>query len=190
VGLKSTIMGANWFRNTSTGKSVKEAYNRAVDIAEEEYGHQQGYSGEINCSSGYRDVTAEFKASKMSLQEFIDKKQDTLTKHQGAQAICIIEPKLNTNKNKSQVLNTATKGTTKWVLKYTVRTFGDIISRHNTKGDAIKAARAYTEKHVNQSEVIMEKLMEKGSDVVARVSYKRSSDERDGKWVFFGWASY
>jgi len=190
VGLKSTIMGANWFRNTSTGKSVKEAYNRAVDIAEEVHGHQEGYSGEINCSSGYRDVTAEFKASKMSLQEFIDKKQDTLTKHQGAQAICIIEPKLNTNKTKSQVLNTALKGTTKWVLKYTVRSFDNIISRHNTKGDAIKAARAYTEKHVNQSEVIMEKLMEKGSDIVAKVSYKRSSDERDGKWVFFGWASY
>ena len=113
-------MGANWFRTQSTGKDVRDAYNRAVQNAEDEYGHQEGYSGQINSSSGFRDVTKEFKASKKSINDFIDMQADRLTKHQGAQAICIEEPKGNENKVKSQVEHIVTPGTKKWVLKYVV----------------------------------------------------------------------
>ena len=65
-------MGSQAFTNYSRGKDVKDAYNRAVEAAEEEYGHQEGYSGEINSSAGFRDVTKEWKASKMSIDKFIE----------------------------------------------------------------------------------------------------------------------
>jgi len=38
-------MGANWFQTQSIGKNVQDAYNKAVERANDEYGHQDGYSG-------------------------------------------------------------------------------------------------------------------------------------------------
>ena len=35
----------------------------------------------------------------------------------------------------------------------------------------------------------LEKILEKGTAQVAKVIYKRSSDERDGEWLFFGYAA-
>jgi hypothetical protein len=35
----------------------------------------------------------------------------------------------------------------------------------------------------------MEKKLEKGNSQVARVTYKKSNNEKSGKWVFFGWAA-
>ncbi len=184
-------MGANWFRTQSTGKDVRDAYSRAVQNAEDEYGHQEGYSGQINSSSGFRDVTKEFKASKKSINDFIDMQADRLTKHQGAQAICIEEPKGNENKVKSQVEHIVTPGTKKWVLKYVVYNSEDyMIASCDTKGEAVAKARAYTEKNQCSTNICMEKTLEKGTRTVAKVTYKKSSTERDGKWIFFGWASY
>lgn len=183
-------MGSSWFTTRSSGKSVRDAYDRAVELAEEEYGHQEGYSGEINSSAGYRDVTKEFKASGKSLAKFMDDQMDKLTKHQGAQAICIEEPRENTNKIKSQVEHIVTPGTKKWLLKYVVYNSEDrMIASCDTKGDAVKKAREYTEKYQRSTNICMEKTLEKGNRTVARVTYKSSSVERDGRWVFFGWAS-
>lgn len=183
-------MGSSWFRNESRGKNVQDAYNRAVERAEEEYGHQQGYSGEINCSIGYKDVTKEWKASKKTLDQFIADKSDDLSKHQAAQAICIEEPIANKNVIKSQVEHIVTPGTKKWVLKYVVSGYDGDISSHDTKGSAVTAARAYTEKYLSSTVIKMEKRIEKSNAVVAKITYKRSSTERDGRWVFFGVASY
>ena len=183
-------MGSNWFRNESRGKSVQAAYNSAVERAEEEYGHQEGYSGEINSSAGYRDVTKEWKASKKTLNQFMAEQQDKLSKHQGAQAICIQEPVANKNTIKSQVEHIVTPGTKKWVLKYVVSGYDGEISSHDTKGSAVTAARAYTEKYLSSTVIQMEKRIEKANAVVAKITYKRSSTEKDGRWVFFGWASY
>jgi hypothetical protein len=37
----------------------------------------------------------------------------------------------------------------------------------------------------------MERRLEKDAHaLVAKVTYKKSSTERDGEWVFFGWAGY
>jgi hypothetical protein len=183
-------MGSQSFTTYSRGKNVKDAYNRAVERAEETYGHQEGYSGQINSSAGYRDVTKEWKASKLSMEAYMEKELDRLTKHQGAQAICIEEPKENTNKVKSQVEHIVTPGTKKWILKYEVEDReGSVISSAVSKGDAVKMARAYTEKHQRSTKVIMRKVLEKTNPVVANVSYKRSSQEKEGRWVFFGWAS-
>lgn len=183
-------MGSQVFKNYSKGKDVRDAYNRAVEYAEETYGHQEGYSGEINSSAGFRDVTKEFKASKLSIHAYMEQQLDKLTKHQGAQAICIEEPKGNSNKIKTQVEHLVTPGTKKWVLKYVVYNNDDyMIASCNTKGEAVKKAREYTEKNQRSTTICMEKTLEKGNRTVAKITYKRSSAEREGKWLFFGWAS-
>jgi hypothetical protein len=181
-------MGSQEFKTYGRGKSVEEAYNRAVEDAEDQYGHQEGYSGEINSTPGYTDVTAKFKASKKSLDEYINERLNVLTKHHGAEAICIEEPKVNTNKIKTQVEHVVTPGTKKWVLHYTVE--ADIhVGSFLTKGEAVKKGRAYTEKTGKPSRVKMEKRLEKVDATVAKITYKKSTNEKDGRWLFYGWAS-
>lgn len=182
-------MGAQSFETRSRGDSAAEAYRNAVSEAEHEYGHQQGYSGAINATPGFRDATSKFKSSGKNMNQFISERLERLTKFDGAECICIREPKGNTNKIKSQVEHIVTPGTKKWVLKYVVRTQEDVLSKHNTKGEAVKAARAYTEKNQESTNVVMEKVLETGKAIVATVSYKRASDEREGEYVFYGWAS-
>jgi len=183
-------MGANWFSNQSRGKSVQDAYNKAVDLANDEYGHQEGYSGQINSSAGCKDVTKEFKASGKSMSQFIDEAMDKLSKHQGAQAICLQEPVVNTNKNKSQVEHIVTPGTKKWVLTYIVYQGESRIVSALTKGDALKLARAYSEMNQCTTTIKMERRLEKDAHaIVAKVMYKPSTTEREGRWIFFGWAS-
>lgn len=184
-------MGANWFQTQSRGKNVQDAYNKAVDRANDEYGHQEGYSGEINSTAGCRDVTKEWKDSKKSIDQYMNDVMDKLTKHQGAQAICLQEPVENKNKTKSQVEHIVTPGTKKWVLTYVVYQGESRIASAVTKGDAVKRARDYSEKHQCTTAIKMERRLEKDSHaLVAKVTYKPSTTEREGRWVFFGWASY
>lgn len=182
-------MGSQSFQTHSRGKSAREAYDRAVDYANDEYGHQQGYSGQINSSGGFRDVTSKFKASGKSLNEYVNERLEVLTKFDGAEAICIEEPVGNNNKIKTQVEHIVEKGTKKWVLKYVVHTSNGRIGSYNTKGDAVKAARAHTEKNMSSTVVHMEKVLEKGKTEVARINYKKATNEKDGRWIFYGWAS-
>jgi len=183
-------MGSQSFRTSSRGKNVKDAYDRAVLEAEYEYGHQEGYSGHINSSAGYRDVTKEWKASRLSMEAYMEKELDRLTKHQGAQAICIDEPVANNNKIKTQVEHVVTPGTKKWVLTYIVYCGDSRIASALTKGDAVKRARDYSEKHQCSTTIKMERRLEKDAHaLVAKVTYKKSSTEKEGRWVFFGWAS-
>jgi hypothetical protein len=35
----------------------------------------------------------------------------------------------------------------------------------------------------------MEKVLDKGSNRVAIIKYKKATTERDGEWIFFGWAA-
>ena len=184
-------MGANWFTTQSKGKNVQDAYNKAVDRANDEYGHQEGYSGEINSSAGCRDITKEYKASGKGMREFMDQQIDRLSKHQGAQAICIQEPKSNDNKIKTQVEHVVTPGTKKWVLTYIVYCGDSRIASSLTKGDAVKRARDYSEKNQCTTTIKMERRLEKDAHaLVAKITYKKSSTEKDGEWVFFGWAGY
>jgi hypothetical protein len=183
-------MGASWFQTQSKGKNVQQAYNRAVDLANDEYGHQEGYSGQINSTAGCRDVTKEWKASGKSIAQYMDDSMDRLTKHQGAQAICLQEPIENKNKTKSQVEHIVTPGTKKWVLTYIVYCGDSRIASAITKGDAVKRARDYSEKHQCTTVIKMERCLNNASHaLVAKVKYKPSTTEREGRWVFFGWAS-
>ena len=183
-------MGAQSFTVRSRGKSAEEAYRRAVEDANDEYGHQQGYSGAINATPGFRDATKKYMSSGLPKYNFIEKRLDELTKHQGAECICIREPKLNTNKIKTQVDHIVTPGTKKWVLKYVVYDNDlQMVTSCDTKGEAVTKAREYTERHQSSTHICMEKVLEKGSKKVAKITYKKSSNEQEGEWEFYGWAS-
>jgi hypothetical protein len=183
-------MGACSFTNTGRGKTMSEAYSNLCEDAREEYGHQDGYNGTISTTSGFRDVTSDFKRSGKSLQNFIDDNIDRAEKWGSCLAICIEEPKGNTNKVKSQVKNIVTPGTKKWVLKYVVTdSSGRTIASKTTKGDAVKVAREHTEKTQARTYIDMVKVLEKGSTKVAEIEYKKSTTEKQGKFVFFGWAA-
>ena len=181
-------MGACSFVNRGNGKTMREAYQDLCESAIEYYGHQEGYNGTISTTSGYSDVTSRFKSSGKSLDDFISDRLDVISKWE-CEAICIEEPKFNTNKVKSQVKNIVTPGTKKWILKYVILDInGRTIDSKLTKGDAIKIARTHTEKTQIKTYIEMVKVLEKSSPKVAEVEYKKSSNERLGKYIFFGWA--
>lgn len=182
-------MGASFFKTKSRGKSLSDAYSNATEDAEQEYGHDP-YNGTISTTSGVVDKTREYKASGKSLSEYIDSWMDKGAKRD-CFAICLEEPKANTNKIKTQVDHVITPGTKKWVLKYCVydNWQSNPIGSFNTKGDAIKKAREYTEKTQRPTHIAMEKQLDKGTTTVAKITYKKSTSEKDGQWIFFGWAA-
>jgi hypothetical protein len=183
-------MGASWFQQTGYGKTLQDAYNSACEEAEVEYGHQEGYNGTISTTSGVRDITEEYKRSKLDLEQFVRSKVEVLGKRNCC-SICLQEPVGNKNKTKSQVEHIFTPGTKKWVLKYVVyNDYNDqLIGSFSTKGDAVKKARDITEKHQTSTYINMEKMLEKGNRTVAKITYKKAPTERDGEWVFFGYAA-
>lgn len=182
-------MGSQQFYVQSKGMSAKQAYEEAVEDANNMYGHQEGYSGQINATPGFTDVTFQYKNSKKSLQEYINSRLDIMTKHQYAECICVREPITNKNKIKTQVQNLSEAGTKKWVLKYVVETADKVIGYYNTKTEAVSKGRDYTERTQASTTVRMIKQLQNGNPIVSRITYKRASNEKEGSYVFYGWAS-
>ena len=184
-------MGACQFRVRSTGKTIQEAYYRACEVAVEEYGHQDGYNGTISTTHEFRDETEAYNKSKFDdVSAYIRNRFENMNKRD-CSAICVRKPIANKNKTKTQVEHVVTPGTKKWVLKYEVEEhYGDgkVLASCPQKGDAVKMARAYTEKTGNTTIVAMRKLL-LGPNLTAKITYKKATNERDGEWVFFGYAA-
>ena len=180
-------MGASWFEITAYGNSLREAYSNAVQDAEQESGHDS-YNGTISTTHTIDDLTAQYKRSKKSFNEYTRLQVDKLNKRDCA-GICILDPIVNKNKTKTQVEHVVTPGTKKWVLKYVVQRGDHVIGSWNTKGDAIKDARKYTENNQIPTSIVMKKYLEKGDNTVAKITYKKAPNERDGEWIFFGYAA-
>ena len=182
-------MGASWFQQVGYGKTLNDAYNSACEEAEVEYGHQEGYNGTISTTHSVKDITEEYKRSKLDLEPFVRSKVEVLNKRDCC-SICLQEPVGNKNKTQSKVDHIVTQGTKKWVLRYVVYNHEDyMIASCDTKGDAVKKARDYTEKRQSPTKVCMEKTLERGNSTVAKITYKKAPTERPGRWVFFGWAA-
>ena len=182
-------MGATQFKTRNTGRTAEEAYRRACEIAEDEYGHQEGYNGTISTTHGFRDETEAYKKSKFDdVYAYIRNRFDSMNKYD-CSAICVRQPITNKNKTKSQVEHIVTPGTKKWVLKYVVQRGDHVIGSWNTKGDAVKDARRYTEQNQVPTSIVIKKYLEKGDNLVAKITYKKSTTERDGEWIFFGYAA-
>ena len=186
-------MGATWFEVSGNGPSLRQAYDSLVELAEDEYGHQDGYNGTISTTHSVTDETQLYKKSKFtSVDAYISSRMSNMGKRD-CSAICLQEPKVNTNKTKSQVEHIVTPGTKKWILKYEVEEYygegNRIIASCPQKGDAVKMARAYTEKTGTTTAIIMRKVLVGPKPTVAKITYKKSNTERPGRWVFFGYAA-
>lgn len=186
-------MGACQFKGRYSGKTADEAYRKACEIAEDEYGHQEGYNGTISTTNGFRDETEAYGKSKFDdVSAYIRNRFETMNKRD-CSAICVLKPIGNKNKTKSQVEHVVTPGTKQWILKYEVEGYydndGNVIASCMTKGDAVKAARAYTEKNQITTKIVMRKVLNKVNPTVAKITYKKATNERDGEWVFFGYAA-
>ena len=192
-------MGACQFEVTSYGKTAEAAYTKACERAEDEYGHQDGYNGTISTTHSFRDETETYKKSKFfntsgglsdDVSAYIHNRFDSHSMNKrDCLAICVKQPIGNKNKTKSQVEHIVTPGTKKWVLKYVVQRGDHVIGAWNTKGDAVKDARKYTEKHQVPTSIVIKKYLEKGDNLVAKITYKKSPTERNGEWIFFGYAA-
>ena len=188
-------MGACQFKMRSTGRTAEEAYQSACDEAEQEYGHQDGYNGTISTTHSFRDETEAYNKSKLNdVSAYIYGRFDSHSMNKrDCSAICVVKPIDNKNKTKSQVEHVVTPGTKQWVLKYEVEGYydndGNVIASCMTKGDAVKAARAYTEKNQISTKIIMRKVLIKSNPIVAKITYKKATNERDGEWIFFGYAA-
>ena len=180
-------MGACQFENSGRGKSAKDVFTRLQDSAQREYG-DDSYNGTISTVPGFKDLTNEWKTSKKDLSRFIRERLDDARKYD-CFCICTHQPVVNNNKIKTQVEHIVTPGTKKWVLKYVVYDYDNQLGSYLTKGDAVKAARAHTEKTFKRTTISMEKKLEKGNAQVATITYKPSTTEKDGQWLFFGFAA-
>lgn len=187
-------MGATQFKTRYGGKTAEDAYKRACEEAEYEYGTQDGYNGTISTTNGFRDETELYKRSKFNdVHAYIRDRFDSHNMNKrDCSAICVVPPVVNKNKTKSQVEHIVTPGTKKWILKYEVEEYygdGRVIASCPQKGDAVKMARAYTEKTGNTTAVIMRKVLVGPKPTVAKITYKKATNERDGEWIFFGYAA-
>ena len=95
-------MGACSFTTSSYGKSMSDAYSNAVEDATSEYG-TDAYNGTISTTQGCKDVTAEYKRSGKSLNQFINDNIEKCQKWGSAWGVCVEEPITNKGKIKSQV---------------------------------------------------------------------------------------
>lgn len=180
-------MGACAFRETGRGRSAQNVFRKLQEEAQREYG-DDCYNGTISTVNGFRDLTDEWKKSKKDLTHFVEYKITNANKYD-CFCICVTPPVENKNKTKTQVQHISMKGTKKWLLKYVVTGIDGELGSYNTKGEAVTAARAYTEKYLSSTTVHMEKRIDRANAQVARITYKRSEKEKDGQWLFFGWAA-
>ena len=182
-------MGACQFTNSGRGKSARDVFTKLQDAATREYG-DDSYNGTISTVPGFHDITNEWKNTKKDLDGFIAERLDGANKYD-CFCICTNPPVENKNKTKSQVENIVTPGTKKWILLYCVYEAwsGRFIASFNNKGDAVKRAREISEKEQAEVHVKMEKKLDKGTPLTAKITYKKSTTEKDGHYVFFGYAA-
>lgn len=182
-------MGATEFFIKGRGRTIKEAYEQAIEDAIDEYGNDP-YNGTISTTTRFIDVTDEYKKSKKSMPEYINDKMDRASKRD-CFAICLEKPVENTNKTKSVVINKPYKGTRQWKLIYKVVNWNgsDCFFESEKKEDAVKAARAYSEKNQATTYIHIVKKLVGSKAEVAEIQYKKSDKEKSGLWQFFGSAA-
>jgi len=180
-------MGAVIVQEKISAANIQWAFKKACGYAEEEYGHQQGYSGEINSCEFVKDVTHLLKTMKPN--QLIDYIEKNVSKRE-AWGFCLTPPKVNTNKVKSKVTVNPQKGTRKWETIYVAYHRGDQILSDNSQTNCIKKARAYVEKNPNTRLTIqIEKRLVSGNQNCATIEYKSSTNESDGVYIFVGLAA-
>lgn len=180
-------MGAVSIEVRGYGKNINEAFKNAQREAEEEHGRDI-YNGAINNCSLVRDVSS--KRPVMHPDELYDYIINNTNKRD-VMGYCESSPKLNENKIKTQVQNFPQEGTRQWTTEYHgVDNFtGNVVCKASKQTECIKKARAYVEKNTHASiKIIITKQLEEGNKECAKITYKKASGEKDGQYVFIGYA--
>lgn len=184
-------MGASLIEVRGRGSSMIDAYKSAVEDAIYENGNDP-YNGTISTTNGVTDVTKRFRSSGKSISEFVDHvyENDELQKWGNALGICLSEPVVNNNKIKTQVKTMPQKGTRKWETRYLVQSYdGRVIGESEFQTDAIKLARAHTEKTKEKTYVHISKKLVGNPTLVSEISYKKSDKEKEGSYYFIALAA-
>lgn len=181
-------MGAIDFQVRGIGPDMRTAYKALVADALEEYG-SDAYNGTISTTHGFEDKTAAFKASGKKLQDYINDETENTEKWGNCFGICVKEPKGNENQIKTQVQHHVHKGRREWKLLYVVYEYNKELGVKELKEDAVTMARQHTEKTQNKTQVILERRLVGSNPLVATITYKKSSKESDGEYIFFGMAA-
>jgi hypothetical protein len=182
-------MGACSIILSAKGKNIKDAFNNAVEEANDYYGHQEGYSGTINTCQLVKDVTS--KRPTMHPDE-LEQWMINNTHKREVMGYCVRQPKVNENKIKTKVDNIPQHGTRKWVTMYIAEDEweGAVVAKAKTQTECIKKARAWVEKNPTRSvKVKIAKELQEGNRDCARITYKKAAGEKDGLYVFAGWAA-
>ncbi len=137
-------MGRCTFRDTGYGMTEGEALKDAVQSANDEYGHQEGYSGHINS----RDYDYPLKAQ------------------------CVTKPKpAKTCKVSKSVQKGTRKWVTKYFLyNWDDKCVGDAL----TQGDAIKKAKIHALAKNDTVTIEIKKVLEKGCASIATIRPNKS----------------
>jgi len=184
-------MGASLIVITARGMSMQDAYRNAVEDAIHEHGNDS-YNGTISTTSGFVDKTKEYRGSDMDIHTYAGWLYDNnkISKWGNAAGVCTAEPIENTNKIKSQVTAHPQKGNRVWKTMYVAKTYdGNRIGESEFQADAIKLARAYTEREKTKSIVTIEKRLVGSSNLVSEITYKKSDKERLGSYFFIALAA-
>jgi hypothetical protein len=184
-------MGACSIKVYATGVNMQDAFREAQRDADEEYGHQQGYSGAINNCDLVKDVTAKY--SSFDEEDHFEEWILGQTSKREVYGYCTNKPITNKNKIKTVVHNIPQHGTRKWETRYVARAvncdYNNFYISERTQTEAIKKARAYVEKHPNATlEINITKELIEGNTKCAQIDYKKASNERKGHYVFVGFA--
>jgi hypothetical protein len=184
-------MGSVVFTVQARGFNVQEAYRKAMDDADDEMGHQEGYSGTINSSKSHRliDRTCDFaKAKKKGFYDFAE--EYASNNDEAIYFMELVKPVENKSKIKTTVEHHVEKGTKKWIQVFEISTSSgdDLLDSCATKGEALTKARTWSEKNKRKCTINIAKKLEKGSTLTATVNYKPSSKESVGLYMFYGWA--
>ena len=174
------------FKITSQGNSFDDAFRAAKGQALKE----DGNTSPILLASTFEDRTSDYR--KKDGDEIISKEVDEALVPLcfGAQAK---KPIPNLNKIKSAVSNHTSNGARKWYTVYEVHSLSkdgtslikEIEPKPNKK-EAVDAAREWTGKNMQSSVVKIAKHLEEDSPIVSEITYKQSSRERLGTYVFYG----
>jgi len=183
-------MGACSIVVYANGKSMDDAFRRAQEEAKEEHGSDI-YNGEINnCELG-RDVT--FKKKDFDETDHFHEWILNNTSKRLVYGYCTKDPIVNKNKTKTTVESFPQKGTRKFETRYVaVPKWGHNMRIHiseKTQTEAVKKARAYVEAHPDVViDILVKKVLISGVGITSTIQYKKASNEREGSYVFVGFA--
>jgi hypothetical protein len=167
---------------------MSDAFNRACEDAQEEYGNDS-YNGQINNCQLAGDVT--HKRGQFKEDDFFHEHILENVGKREVKGYCERKPKHNTNKIQSVVKNFPQKGTRKWITKYqAINSYTDeVVAEDVSQTGCIKKGRDYVEVNPNVRLVIkITKQLVGGTRKVAEIQYKKASNEKNGLYTFVGWA--